>query len=234
MSNEMVKAIEEERALAGYGGGGDDFDTVHEQGGSEYVRGTIITFVDKEYKDRDGHRHNDAGLVAVGVKNAWRKFVDGAFIYVPPQPNGYLCGRNSLGDLDESRWEIKFGERQDPWQNMRALFLFDIDTAKPYTFIGTSSGARHAVETLADQIILKRKLQPGVSPILKLGWALWGRQFPKSRPDFEVLEWITLSGQPEQPRRAVIINPMGGEPAHLDAPPHDHVPDHGDDPEISY
>jgi hypothetical protein len=109
---------------------------------------------------------------------------------------------------------------------LQGLVPFCLETAKPFTFVTTSSGGRHAIETLADQVALKRRLTPGVSPVVKLSWAAWGRQFPKSRPDFQVIEWIALGGQAE-PRPHVIANPLGGEPPpHLDAPPHDHVPAH--------
>jgi hypothetical protein len=241
MSNDLTKAIEDEKAMLAVQGGGDDgdgFDTIHDEGRGEYVRGTLFTFADKEFKDRDGNRLNDAELIVIKVKRAWRKFIKddggdgGHFMFIPPGPNGYLCNRNELGDLDQSKWEVKFKELQDPWQNTRYLWMFDPVSAQPFTFVTTSGGGRHSIESkLLPQIGIKRRLQPGVSPIVKLGWAPWGKQFPKSRPDFEVVRWIALGGQPE-PQPLPIYNPLGGgdePPAYLDAPSHDHVPDYADD-----
>jgi hypothetical protein len=195
----------------------DGFESVSE-GANEWIRGNLVTFVDKEFRRRDGGILNERQLLAVGVKKCWRKFMPEGPVFVGPQENGALCVRSSLGDTDESLWESKFGPN-DPWQNARYLYLADLDSGETFTFVTASGGGRHAIEALASQITMRRRLSPGVSPIVKLNWAPWGRQFPKSRPNFVVVEWLTApsSAPPDQPRLAGpgtvgdILDGMGDE-----------------------
>jgi hypothetical protein len=184
--------------------GGDGFGTLQDEG-SEYIRGRLVKFADWNYRDRDGNSFNDRKLVAIGMKARYVKFVEGEPpIYVPPKANGYLPDRNSLGDLDRNLWPIKFNERQDPWQNVRYLYLLDAETGEEFTFSTASSGGRFAVHQLDKQIINKRSLvRANVFPLVKLASTDWGRNFPKSRPDFIVVDWITPPAAAAPPPAAV-------------------------------
>jgi hypothetical protein len=209
-------------------GGGDGWDS-HSSEGSGFIRGPMIKFADWRYT-RGGEPFalaDTSQFLAIDLAMAWVKFVEGEPpVHVLQQRNGYLPDRNTLGDLDESKWEMKFGERQDPWHNTRYVYFFNPDSAEISTFTTSSGGGRFAVDQLAGQVKLKRRFTPGACPIIELRAAKWGKQFPKSRPDLKVVGWqaIGSGGQPQQ-----LAAPVGPIPAPLsgEAPPkHDDMSDH--------
>ena len=60
-----------------------------------------------------------------------------------------MAARESLGDLDESSWEVGLsGERQDPWIHQICLVLQRTDTAELFTFVTSSKTGRRAVGNL--------------------------------------------------------------------------------------
>ena len=81
------------------------------------------------------------------------KWANGKPIEYKMRGEGRLLHRKELGDLDQSEWEVgPDGNRKDPWQNTRFVYLVDPVTAEAYTFSTSSWGGRQAVADLGEQI----------------------------------------------------------------------------------
>jgi hypothetical protein len=108
------------------------------------------------------------------------------------QPGGVLPYREDLSRRDESEWPIGLsGDKADPWQNSRAVYFAEPETAKIYTFLTSSWGGRSAVSDLSGQIFRMRLARPGVTPIVELQAVEMPTRFGvKSRPEFRVVEWV--------------------------------------------
>ncbi len=131
-------------------GGGDGWDSHSSDEGAGLVRGPLIKFADWRYTRGGEPLADGTAFLAIDVAMAWVMFVPGGPpIHVLPGPSGYLPDRNTLGYLDESQWEFKFGERQDPWHNTRYVYLFDPDTAEISTLATSSGGGQPQHRQLA-------------------------------------------------------------------------------------
>ncbi len=76
--------------------------------------------------------------------------------------------RASLGDLDESKWQIVNGERKDPWQEYREVDLYDLASGQQYTLTAASIGGVQAVKRLVDSYRNGRHQHPDQLPVIEL------------------------------------------------------------------
>jgi hypothetical protein len=94
----------------------------------------------------------------------------------PPQREGGLLyqgyvmpPRESLGDTDESKWEVGLsGQREDPWQHQILLVLERVDDGAMFTFATTSKTDRGAVGDLLRSYERMKLSNPDVLPLVKL------------------------------------------------------------------
>lgn len=88
------------------------------------------------------------------------KIADG---YVPPK-------RNTLGDDDQSRWEVdeSSGQPRDPWQLSNYLIMKDPSGDQLYTFTTSSRGGLNAIGELCKRYGKEMRQRPGEFPIVAL------------------------------------------------------------------
>ena len=80
-----------------------------------------------------------------------------------------MAARESLGDLDESSWEVGLsGERQDPWIHQICLVLQRTDTAELFTFVTSSKTGRRAVGNLLRHYDRMRRTHADYLPRVRL------------------------------------------------------------------
>jgi hypothetical protein len=80
-----------------------------------------------------------------------------------------MPARESLGDLDESKWEKGLdGQPQDPWQHQVYLVLQHAGTKEMFTYITGSKTGRRAVGTLLRHYDRLCKTKPGHVPVVRL------------------------------------------------------------------
>jgi hypothetical protein len=89
------------------------------------------------------------------------KVVEG---YVPPK-------RNTLGDTDESQWEIDEQSRQprDPWQLTNYLIFKEPAGDQLYTYATSSKGGINAIGKLCGTFGKHMRAKPDEFPIVSLG-----------------------------------------------------------------
>lgn len=77
--------------------------------------------------------------------------------------------RATLGDLDESTWELDDkGRPKDPWVLTSVLYLKDND-GDDVTYSTSSVGGRNAVSDLCKQYGTGMSAHPGAAPIVEIG-----------------------------------------------------------------
>ena len=82
--------------------------------------------------------------------------------FVPPD-------RESLGDTDESEWEVGLsGKPADPWQFQLLLPLQHAETNELYVFNTSSITGRRAVDNLIQACSRMQRAEPDVYPVIKL------------------------------------------------------------------
>ncbi len=76
--------------------------------------------------------------------------------------------RESLGDLDETKWPTVNGKAQDPWQQYREIDLYDIESGQQYTWTSSNKGSVFAVMHLVDQYRNGKHTHLGKLPVIEL------------------------------------------------------------------
>jgi hypothetical protein len=77
--------------------------------------------------------------------------------------------RESLGDLDESKWPIGLDNLPaDPWQHQMYLVLQNTTTMEMFTFVTSSKTGRRAVGNLLRHYDRVRKAHPDDCPVVRL------------------------------------------------------------------
>jgi hypothetical protein len=84
--------------------------------------------------------------------------------------DGYeMPPRDSLGDIDKSRWEIGLnGQPQDPWQHHVYLVLQSVGTSELFTYVTSSITGRRAIGNLLRHYDRMVKTHPHMYPIVRL------------------------------------------------------------------
>src|SRR5262249_54838034 len=82
--------------------------------------------------------------------------------FVPP-------ARETLGDLDESEWEVGLsGKPADPWQMQLLLPLQNVETGELFVFNTSSITGRRAVDGLIAMCARMQRTEPNDYPVVKL------------------------------------------------------------------
>jgi hypothetical protein len=189
MSDTMTKLPATEDAFGFHGGDDDDYS-------ARLVKGAILRCVDGSWKARDGTvLAPDQMFACLGTQTALQLWQDGlpadSIVKTPGKALPAVAELNSA--IPEANWAIgKFtNEPTPPWKKVWIAYLLDPVTARMFTFINDTNGARRAVTDLSDQVMVMRHLRGTmVLPIVQLSSApmptQWGQ---KIRPAFKVITW---------------------------------------------
>jgi hypothetical protein len=132
-------------------------------------------------------------FAVVGVKLAWLKWgPDKRPTQRVTQPGQRHPERNDLPDNDEDEWPLGLDGKtaEDPWKDVRYVYLINTATAEECTFVTDTYGGRRAVSDLKSQIANARRVRPGAVPIVKLSVATMPTKFgTKPRPQLKVTDW---------------------------------------------
>jgi hypothetical protein len=159
------------------------------------IRGSLLTYVDKQYFAGSGKFKEEipigTHLVALAVYAGWKRWQDGKVAEFVTEMEGRYPQRHKLGYDDESAWACgPGGKPSDPWQNSRVVVLINRDDYSEYTFCTSSGGGRSAVDALRNSMMSARLLQPGQLPIVELGWKPMSTSFGmKSKPSLKIVGW---------------------------------------------
>jgi hypothetical protein len=108
--------------------------------------------------------------------------------------------RESLGDLDETKWPTVNGKAQDPWQEYREVDLFDVESGTQYTWTASNTGSVLAVRRLVDQYRNGKHAHPDLLPVVELGRGSYVHKTLGHKvnvPTVKVVDW--RSNAPPEP-----------------------------------
>jgi hypothetical protein len=90
-----------------------------------------------------------------------------------------LPPRDTLGDTDESQWEIGLsGKAEDPWKHQIIILLQKIGADELYSFIATNPTSRGAVTDLINHTQRRKRSGKDDFPIVRLGTSSFERREP--------------------------------------------------------
>ncbi len=144
----------------------DGWDDTAAEAEARIIRGSLLKFNDWKWsigKEQEAVEVKEGRrLVAVATAAAWVKWQGGNPVeYRPRKPGVPMPPRADLGDNDLGEWEVgPDGQRRDPWQNTRFVYLIDPQTAEEFTFSTSSIGGHDCVINLAGQIKRMRSKYP--------------------------------------------------------------------------
>jgi hypothetical protein len=98
-------------------------------------------------------------------------------------------------------WEKDFsGNPKPPWVHTWAAYFLNPKTGDRLTYLNSTFGARIAVLQLKDRVSSMRMLRgANVTPLVTLGDKPMVTRFgTKSRPDFQIKDWVLLGGNNKQ------------------------------------
>jgi hypothetical protein len=169
----------------------DDDDGFHLTPSDRIIRGTFVKWTDAEsWNDRDGTPPPPVMLVTscAEILQHWeeKRVID--VIRELPLPD--LDTLNST--IPKAQWEIGLdGKPRPPWQRAYVIYMLDLVSGTPYTYINSTTGARIAFEQLNERVVITRMLRNArVVPLVRLEQRPFKTSFGmRSRPHFEILEW---------------------------------------------
>ena len=110
-------------------------------------------------------------------------------------PKDEAPDRDTLGDLDESKWPAgKFSkEPEDPWRSRLEIPLEHAETGEQYVLVAMSKTALGAMKDLLNQC---RRLPPGYEPRIRLDTATFKSKFgPVKKPLLTITGKVESNGQ---------------------------------------
>jgi hypothetical protein len=177
---------------------GDGWDAVPVQS-SDLIRGKILRFTTEGFYFLGNSTEPLNGTIAnvIDVAVAWVTWVDGKPEHRITLPGQHHPDRGELPEFDKDNWPLgPGGERADPWQDTRYLYLVD-PLGEEMTFVTHSWGGRKAVGELRNQIAIFRQAHPTAIPVIRLDKEMMKTRFgPKPKPLFKVIDWKQAGGEP--------------------------------------
>jgi hypothetical protein len=159
------------------------------------IQGEIIKFADGRWSTKEGLvLPGDLPLLAVGTTRALQRWearmpVD-TMLEKPGEPLPDVDDLNA--SIPESEWELGLdGKPKPPWGLQHVVYLLNTHDAASYTYLNSTTGARIAVERLAEKVGRMRMLRGAkVLPVVTLGSAQMKTKYgTKARPDFIIVDW---------------------------------------------
>src|SRR5262249_10819038 len=182
----------------------------------------LLKFVKGKYKSMDDEVPLGTEYIchASQLTIGWIKFVGNQVVdrkmgraaarFVPPE-------RDELGDTDQSQWEVRDGELQDPWCHQHLLPLEHPETGEIYIFTTSSIGGKIATEVIVHEYAKRMKRTGSRSlPIVRLAVTeMKSKKYGAvPRPCFEVVGW---EDAPAVSTMRTVNN--GDDFPHMDEPP---------------
>jgi hypothetical protein len=176
---------------------GDGWDTEEDdEGGKNPIQGTLFTFTDGNYYQSGSSTPMPKGirLIAVGYTKGWIFWKGKRPIWSKSkllESGKHLPERNTLGDTDQSLWELNpDGKPKDPWRLTKYIYFIDPLTAEYWTFSSSSQGGAVAVGEVKDAIARVRTVHPNAVPEVEPVSAPWKTKYGmKTRPKFVIKGW---------------------------------------------
>ena len=139
------------------------------------------------------------------IEIGWMRWEAGSPDYTQNQmgrlSEGYQpAKRSSLGDLDESLWEISGNtdKPRDPWQFTNHVPLLRHDDGEGYVFVTSSKGGLGAIGELIKTFGKEMRLHPNEDPIIEIDSGSYDhpdRQIGRVKfPTFKIVGWTPMIG----------------------------------------
>jgi hypothetical protein len=119
--------------------------------------------------------------------------------------------RESLGDLDESKWPKLGGQPNDPWQETVYLPMLN-DEGQLYTYVTSSKGGKSALAKVTKAYTTRRKMHPDEIPILQLNVTSYDHpQYGETfKPVFKIDGWAKAPADFDE-LKATLTNGNGAD-----------------------
>jgi hypothetical protein len=156
-------------------------------------------------------------LLVIGTTHGLQCWKDDELLDEIDERDGPLPDVDTLNDqIPREEWSVGLnGEPEPPWRIVYVVYLIDLETAEPYTFINSTWGARIAYERLTDKLELMTRLRgAGVTTLVKPDSRRMKTKFgTKLRPEFTILEWRDLGEREKQPAQLPPTKGVAERPA---------------------
>lgn len=101
--------------------------------------------------------------------------------------------------IPPEQWEVFQGttQRRPPWSLQHVVYLINVSTMAPFTYVNSTAGAARAVRDLKDAVNIARRVHgnPRLCAIVTLDSAPFPTQYGvKIRPAFTVVEFREFGG----------------------------------------
>jgi hypothetical protein len=185
--------------------------------GGRLIKGQLLRWnVTNGWTDRDDLRPPEIMLVFALTEavQRWKDKKPAETITTKPLPS--VEERNN--SVPAGEWEPgPDGKPKAPWVHQYVVYLLDPATARTFTYLNSTTGARIAWELLQEQVVTMRMLRNSrVVPLVKLSQrpfeSFVGHTY---RPDFEILGWRQLGGDGgdtlAKPQTPLLTGPAAAE-----------------------
>jgi hypothetical protein len=165
--------------------------------------GTLLLFKKGTWQKGESKEELGEGTRAVALMNEARHgyvfWKDKKPIYQPGKI-GRLCegfelpDRQTLGNLDESRWPIGLsGKAEDPWRHSVFLPMQLVGDDEILTFTSSSEGGRSAFYHLAKRYAWLGRKHVGQDPVIELGVEDYEHKTygTLTKPKLEIVTWAS-------------------------------------------
>jgi hypothetical protein len=185
--------------------------------GADYgqpIKGTILKCVDARWSAKDGTTLRDGEqFLILSTISMLQHWADGlpseTILKMPGQP---FPDVDELNDqIPQETWEKGLdGKPRPPWQRQWVVYLVRVSDGSMFTFLNSTFGARLAVQKLAGQVIIMRRIREAmVLPLVTLGARPMKTKFgEKMRPHFEIVDWREF-GRDGEPAPHIHHKPSG-------------------------
>ena len=199
---------------------GDDDDDDYSD---RLLQGGRAKWVDKVWTLNGVPPREDDRFLVTGTGFVLQSWKDGLPEVILKEPGKSLPDPDDLNAaIPKEQWPIgKFsGEPEGPWKLVAFAYLLRKRDAAVFTHINSTWGTRICVRSIRDRMRDMGRLR-GVSvyPIVRLTSApMPSKKFPgRFRPEFEIVEWRQIGGNPpaqiENPKQSPTPSEQIGKPA---------------------
>jgi hypothetical protein len=165
------------------------------QNSPHQLRGTLLTFSDKQYFAGVGQYRTEVPIgtrfVALEARAGWRRWESGKVVEFIAEIDGRYPQRHQLGHDDPREWGPgPGGKLADPWQDAREVVLIREVDFSEYTLAIATGGGRAAIDHLRNSMANARVLRPDQFPIVELQWRPMQTSYGmKAKPDLKIVGW---------------------------------------------
>lgn len=198
---ETLPAAPQQRSLGGVNDR-NAFEAYGDQASQRSIVGTLLKFSKGDWLAGEDQEDVEVGTKYVANMDqlmvGWIKWVDNKPVeqIMGPVAEGFQPPRrNTLGDEDESEWEIdeNTSRPRDPWQFSNYIVLQAEDSDELFTFATSSRGGLGAIGELSKAYGKEMRSRPDEYPVIEIGTTSYQHRDKRIGriyvPTFKIVDW---------------------------------------------